>query len=537
LRWNVSIDARPARAPRRTSTGGNARGGRPTSVTETSTPGTNASTSATRPRAIRRTAAARAARASGRTRARDAVLVGRLHDERASQSAGEDVAPAPQRRAGRDLEARGDEAATRLVLVVGPGGGRGRRAHERRPAALERAAHGPAQPSAARDGVGLVEDGVGGDEPREVERQGVGVHLERVHPRGAQGRDDRRVAPARRGRGVDDADGGRATHGPRIVAATRPATISRMDGPADAPPALVPGATPASARRWFVALLAIAVPFLLFRLGAKDVWEASEGRPLESAREMRATGEGLVQRTNGEVDLTKPPLYAWAARAAFAIGGDHEGVGRVPGVLAALACLGAVFVLARRGRPRAGFLAGLRCSRRRSSPGRRAAELETLLAAGVLWTFVGLDGALEATDARTRAAATLAGLAFAFAAAVKGPSRSLLVRRRSRPTPSSRPRSAPPRAVRRGRARARRRRARRVAARLRPARPRVARTLLSFARGDNVGHRREALSTSCSTRRSRCPGRRWCCSARRPRGRGLDTTARRRAPARVARSW
>ena len=184
-----------------------------------------------------------------------------------------------------------------------------------------------------------------------------------------------------------------------------------MDGPADAPPALVPGATPASARRWFVALLAIAVPFLLFRLGAKDVWEASEGRPLESAREMRATGEGLVQRTNGEVDLTKPPLYAWAARAAFAIGGDHEGVGRVPGVLAALACLGAVFVLARRvAGPRAGFLAGLALlTTAKFAWQARLAELETLLAACVLWTFVGLDGFVR-LDARVRDDGTIVWL-------------------------------------------------------------------------------------------------------------------------------
>ncbi|MFO0932864.1 MAG: glycosyltransferase family 39 protein [Planctomycetota bacterium] len=270
-----------------------------------------------------------------------------------------------------------------------------------------------------------------------------------------------------------------------------------MDGPADAPPALVPGPSPASARRWFAALLAIAVPFLAFRLGAKDVWEASEGRPLESAREMRATGEWLVQRTNGEVDLTKPPLYAWAARAAFAVGGDHEGVGRVPGVLASLACLGAVFVLARRvAGPRAGFFAGVALlTTAKFAWQARLAELETLLAAGVLWTFVGLDAALEATDARARRrAALLAGLALGFAAAVKGPIPFLLV---------------PPGFVAYAAVTGR---ARRLVAPWAGAvvalglvgvaawpiacglRDRAwLETLLSFARGDNVGHRREAL--------------------------------------------
>src|SRR5262245_44781858 len=95
--------------------------------------------------------------------------------------------------------------------------------------------------------------------------------------------------------------------------------------------------------RWVVGLLAIAMPLLLFRLGAKDVWEASEGRPLESAREMRGQGDYLVQYTNGQVDLTKPPLYAWATIAAFAVGGTNEFSGRVPSVLASVGVLLAAF--------------------------------------------------------------------------------------------------------------------------------------------------------------------------------------------------
>lgn len=224
---------------------------------------------------------------------------------------------------------------------------------------------------------------------------------------------------------MDDADGRGTTHGPGIVAVPPAATIRGMDGPADAPPTPVRAASP-----WLAALLAIAVPFLLFRLGAKDVWEASEGRPLQSAREMRAAGEALVQRTNGEVDLTKPPLYAWAARAAFAVGGDDEGVGRVPGVLAALACLGAVFVLgARVAGPRAGFLAGVvLLTTAKFAWQARLAELESFLAAGTLWAFVAFDGALAADAAGPRRRQTLlGGLALGFAAAVKGPIAFLLV--------------------------------------------------------------------------------------------------------------
>lgn len=173
-----------------------------------------------------------------------------------------------------------------------------------------------------------------------------------------------------------------------------------------------------------LALFALALPFLCFRLGAKDVWDASEGRPLQSAREMRAAGEHLVQRTNGEPDLTKPPVYAWATRLSFALFGDDEAAGRLPSVLAALVCVGAAFTLAaRRAGPRAGFLAGLALlTTARFAWQARLAELETMLAAGVLSALVGFDVALGADDPRRRrVAATWGGVALALAGAVKGP--------------------------------------------------------------------------------------------------------------------
>ena len=263
----------------------------------------------------------------------------------------------------------------------------------------------------------------------------------------------------------------------------------------------VPGAPAAPARRgdarWAVALVAVALPFLLLRLGAKDVWEASEGRPLQSAREMRAVGDYVVQRTNGQDDLTKPPLYAWATRVAFDVFGENEAAGRLPGVLAAVGCLLAVFVLARRvAGPRAGFLAGVALlSTARFAWQARLAELETSLALGVLWAYVALDAALErpAGAARTRAALG-GGLALGFAAAVKGPVAFALVvpgflahaaaTRRLRDVVAPRFLAAllvatalllawP------------------VAAVLRD--PGAKETLLSYARGDNVGHLRDPV--------------------------------------------
>ena len=179
------------------------------------------------------------------------------------------------------------------------------------------------------------------------------------------------------------------------------------------------------------ALLAIALALLLFRLGAKDVWEASEGRPLESAREMRAHGDWLVQYTNGAVDLTKPPLYAWCAGALFGLTGvENELVGRLPSVLAALGVLGAVYVLGRRiAGPRAGFFAGVALlTTAKFAWQARLAELETLLALGVTWAYVFFDDALEARTPRARwAAFTAYHGALGFACAVKGPIALLLV--------------------------------------------------------------------------------------------------------------
>src|SRR5205085_7539975 len=124
-----------------------------------------------------------------------------------------------------------------------------------------------------------------------------------------------------------------------------------------------------------------------------------EGRPLESAREMRIHGDYLVQYTNGQVDLTKPPLYAWATVVAFAIGGENEFAGRVPSVLASIGVLLAVFVLGRRiAGPRAGFLSAVfLLTTAKFLWQARLAELETMLALGVMWAYVAFDVAIERT--------------------------------------------------------------------------------------------------------------------------------------------
>jgi 4-amino-4-deoxy-L-arabinose transferase-like glycosyltransferase len=210
-----------------------------------------------------------------------------------------------------------------------------------------------------------------------------------------------------------------------VGAAPEPTTIARSSGD----------------WRWILGLLAIAIPLLLFRLGAKDVWEASEGRPLESAREMRAHGDWLVQYTNGQKDLTKPPLYAWMVGVAFSIGGDTEFAGRVPSVLASIGVLLLVFVLARRiAGPRAGFLSAvLLLTTAKFLWQARLAELETLLALGVMGAYVCFDaaaaqsagGGTQSPSARGPSVPWGPWLGFGtwlgFAAAVKGPVAFLLV--------------------------------------------------------------------------------------------------------------
>ncbi len=194
----------------------------------------------------------------------------------------------------------------------------------------------------------------------------------------------------------------------------------------------VPGSVGRGAlSRPVLCVLLVALPLLLVRLGAKDAWEASEGRPLESAREMRAQGDWLVQYTNGEVDLTKPPLYAWLTALSFRVTGEEsELAGRLPSVLAALGVLAGVVALGRRaGGARAGLLAGLfLLTSLKFLWQARLAELEMLLALGVVTATVAFHAALDEPPGRPRALRFLAfHAAWGFAFAVKGPIALLLV--------------------------------------------------------------------------------------------------------------
>ena len=83
-------------------------------------------------------------------------------------------------------------------------------------------------------------------------------------------------------------------------------------------------------------------------LGARHVSASNESNRIEATREMRLTGDFVLPHINGRIYLTKPPLYYWLCAALWPGRGPHEFRWRLPSVLAALACLGVVYVFARR---------------------------------------------------------------------------------------------------------------------------------------------------------------------------------------------
>lgn len=140
--------------------------------------------------------------------------------------------------------------------------------------------------------------------------------------------------------------------------------------------------------RSLVYLGAVTGLVLCFRLGAKDFWEASEGRTAQAAREILDTGHWLIPTINGRPYTAKPPAYHWLVALTFGLTG-HQGelTARVPAVLAGLATVLMTAVLATRAAgPRAGLLAGLLLlAMPKFLWQSRLSELEALLG---LWTVL-----------------------------------------------------------------------------------------------------------------------------------------------------
>ena len=107
------------------------------------------------------------------------------------------------------------------------------------------------------------------------------------------------------------------------------------------------------AARGFLALALVATA------GLFGLFEPTETRYAEIAREMRASGDYLVPRLNGIPHFHKPPLAYWLTAAGFAVCGVNEWGARIPVALASLLTLGFTALAARRGFASLGIRPGL----------------------------------------------------------------------------------------------------------------------------------------------------------------------------------
>jgi 4-amino-4-deoxy-L-arabinose transferase-like glycosyltransferase len=111
-------------------------------------------------------------------------------------------------------------------------------------------------------------------------------------------------------------------------------------------------------------LLAFVGLLILFFYGLadRDLWSSHEARAAMDAQTVLDGGDwALPHLFDGRAELQKPPLYYWlVAGIAYLRGGDVDAWAvRLPAALAALACVGGLFLLGwERGRPLIGLLAG-----------------------------------------------------------------------------------------------------------------------------------------------------------------------------------
>jgi 4-amino-4-deoxy-L-arabinose transferase-like glycosyltransferase len=101
---------------------------------------------------------------------------------------------------------------------------------------------------------------------------------------------------------------------------------------------------------------------LLYSIGneALPLIDRDEPRFAEASREMRASGDYIIPRVNGEYRFDKPPLIYWLQVAAIDLLGDNEFAVRFPSVLFAAATVVLVAVWGSRlYNPKTGLWAGL----------------------------------------------------------------------------------------------------------------------------------------------------------------------------------
>ncbi len=103
-----------------------------------------------------------------------------------------------------------------------------------------------------------------------------------------------------------------------------------------------------------VALLVLVEPFRV------PLVDPDEGRYAEIPREMLASGDWVLPHQNGLVYIEKPPLAYWLVAGSYGLFGVNEAAARLPGKLATVGTMLALFLFARRrAGERAGALAAL----------------------------------------------------------------------------------------------------------------------------------------------------------------------------------
>lgn len=153
-----------------------------------------------------------------------------------------------------------------------------------------------------------------------------------------------------------------------------------------------PGAT-SPRRRDNALLLLIGLTLLVVGagIGLRDPWGVDEERFLGVALEMLQGGSKLILHRAGEPYPDKPPLFMWVLALACQLTGSPRVAFRLPGLLAAVACVICVYDLGRRlWSRRVGVAAGLLfLATVQSMLVLRAGQTDALL---ILWTTLGLYG-------------------------------------------------------------------------------------------------------------------------------------------------
>ncbi|MCC6142931.1 MAG: glycosyltransferase family 39 protein [Candidatus Hydrogenedentes bacterium] len=176
---------------------------------------------------------------------------------------------------------------------------------------------------------------------------------------------------------------------------------------------------------FLIVLLCLAAFAVLFELGRMDVVGENEGQRVTPPYEMIASGDYLIPTLNGEIYLAKPPLLYWAIAAVYhATDFVDEYTGRLPSAVSAITLVLLIYLLFT---PLAGHLpAAFAALAMLGAPyvleRARWAEIDLPLTLFVLLTVVALYHAWNAEGTgRSLMLSLLAGVTLAAAAMLKGP--------------------------------------------------------------------------------------------------------------------